>query len=200
MHALIIPPTLAAEFATVQALWQLEAKTRRVDAFILTWVKFEKQARRLFSFLVLQSPDFDEPARAAVTATIATNRDLDPRAMLAGIESLAGRTMQDLMGGAHARLRPELRRIQGYRNKIFHGQLTGLGLGRARLEADIVHVVAWIAALADMGTHEFGYDGLERNTGRLARQRPPQNVRHPFRTPGEFDAWLLATIAASRGP
>lgn len=198
MHTLIIPPTLATEFATVQALWQLEAKTRRVDAFILTWVKFEKQARRLFSFLILQNQAFDEPAREAVMAAIGADRNLDPRVMLAGIESLAGRTMEQLMGPAHARLRPALRRIQGYRNKIFHGQLTGQRLGSARLEADVAQMIEWIAALADVGAQEFGYDGLERNTGRLARLRPPQNIHHPFQTPAEFNTWL-ERIAAPPG-
>jgi hypothetical protein len=190
MNILTIPEALSAEFATVQALWTLDAKTRRVDALILTWVKLEKQARRFFSFLVLQNPDFDEATCQAVIAAIGDNRDLMPSSLLRGIEALAERTMENLMGAAHARLWPEVRRIQRYRNKIFHGQLTGQQLTGAQLEADVRHMIDWIAALADVGTRVFGYDGLERNTRRLARQRPPQIGRYPFRTAADFEVWL----------
>ena len=59
MRALEIPPRLKKEFETLDRLWDCKAETRRVDALILSWVRFEKQLRRLFSFLVFQHPGFD---------------------------------------------------------------------------------------------------------------------------------------------
>jgi hypothetical protein len=59
MLKLNIPETLRVEFSTVQALWDSEAETRRVDALILSWTKYEKQLRRLFCFLVFQHPKID---------------------------------------------------------------------------------------------------------------------------------------------
>lgn len=53
MTTLVTPGALTNEFATVEAIWGLtHATTRGVDALILTWVKYEKQTRRYFSFLV----------------------------------------------------------------------------------------------------------------------------------------------------
>ena len=51
MRQLIIPGKLKEEFATVEALWNTTAETKRVDCLVLSWVKYEKQLRRLFSFL-----------------------------------------------------------------------------------------------------------------------------------------------------
>jgi hypothetical protein len=190
MDTFAIPAALKTEFATVEALWALPAETRNVDALILTWVKYEKQTRRLFSFLVLQNPDFDDAARQAVTAAIVGNDRLYPHHFLWGIEVLAGRTVHDLMGALHAELSSHVHRIQNYRNKIFHGQLTGQSLNGVQLKADTERLIAWIEALAVAGTRTFGYDGLERNTKQVADLRKPQNVRYPFRTTAEFEAWL----------
>lgn len=107
-----IPPALQAEFATVQALWAVPANTRAVDALILTWVKYEKQARRLFSFLIFQHPEFHGAAKDALLAAILRAERLYPHKLLWGIEAMAGRSMADLMGAPHAELSPHVRRIQ----------------------------------------------------------------------------------------
>jgi hypothetical protein len=199
MTALAIPGTLKDEFATVEAIWGLtHASTRGVDALILTWVKYEKQTRRLFSFLVQQHFGQDSAAQAAVQAAILANRKLNPKSHLEGIVRMAGGTEADLIGPSHAQLSPEIERIHGNRNKILHGQLTGHKLDAARLEADVVHVIAWMAALAATGTREFGYDGLERNTARLARIRPRCINPYPFTTAADFDTWLSA-LTTPRG-
>ena len=46
---LILPPCMKVEFATLEAVWHSTAQTRRVDALVLAWVKYEKQLRRFFS-------------------------------------------------------------------------------------------------------------------------------------------------------
>ena len=51
MRKLVIPEALKVEFATVETLWNSDVETRRVDALALSWIKYEKQLRRLFSFL-----------------------------------------------------------------------------------------------------------------------------------------------------
>jgi hypothetical protein len=56
MLKLVIPPALKQEFATIDALWASGAETRRVDSLLLSWIKYEKQLRRLFCFLVYQHP------------------------------------------------------------------------------------------------------------------------------------------------
>lgn len=193
LTVLAVPEALKDEFATVEAIWGLtHVSTRGLDALILTWVKYEKQTRRLFSFLVQQHFGQDSLAQAAVQAAILANRKLNPKSHLDGIVRIAGGTEADLIGPSHAQLAPEIERIHRNRNKILHGQLTGQKLDVARLEADVVHVIAWMAALAATGTREFGYDGLERNTARLARNRPARINPYPFTTAADFEAWLTA--------
>ena len=103
---------------------------------------------------------------------------------------MAGGTEAELIGPSHAQLSPEMERIHRNRNKILHGQLTGQKLDVARLEADVEHVIEWMAALAATGMREFGYDGLERNTARLARIRPRRIFPYPFTTAADFETWL----------
>lgn len=195
MTALIIPAALKDEFVTVEAIWELSASTRGLDALILTWVKYEKQTRKLFGYLVQQHFGPDTAAQAAVRATILANRQLNPKSHLAGIVSMAGNTEMDLIGAAHAQLAPEIERIHRLRNKLLHGQLTGQKLDAVRLEADVLYVIAWMSALADAGTREFGYNGLERNTKRLAALRPARIARYPFTSVADFETWLTNLTA-----
>jgi len=190
MYNLIVPDALATEFATVKAIWAVDAKTRCVDALILTWVKYEKQTRRLFTYLVLQHPELDDQARAEVDSAIAGNNRLYPRQCLSGIEALGGQSMAVLLGPTYAQLSSHITRIQGYRNKIFHGQLTGRKLTALQLSADVHHLIAWVDALGVTALRAFGYDGLARNTRRLAGTRPAQHLNFPFNTSAEFSTWL----------
>lgn len=199
MTTLAIPDALKDEFATVEAIWALtHASTRGLDALILTWVKYEKQTRRLFSFLVQQHFGKDSEAQAAVLAAILANRKLNPKSHLEGIVRMAGGTEADLIGPSHGQLSPEIERIHQNRNKILHGQLTGQKLGPAHLESDVVHVIEWMAALAATSLQRFGYDGLERNTARLARNRPTRINPYAFTTTENFETWLVE-LTTQRG-
>ena len=46
------------EFSTIDTLLASEAQTRGVDAFALALIKAERQMRKLFTYLVFQSPAF----------------------------------------------------------------------------------------------------------------------------------------------
>lgn len=74
MRQLTIPDKLKEEFATVEALWNTTAETKRVDCLVLSWVKYEKQLRRLFSFFVFQHPNFTEEDVCDVVSTFADNK------------------------------------------------------------------------------------------------------------------------------
>lgn len=106
MGTLTIPDPLKGEFATVQAIWELQASTRRVDALILTWVKYEKQTRRLFSFLVQQHFGLDMLAQSAINRAILANRQLYPSTFLSGIVRLARRTLRPTLSVSHMRSYP----------------------------------------------------------------------------------------------
>ena len=191
MIKLAIPPALQTEFATVEAIWNTNAETRRVDALLLSWVKYEKQLRRLFSFVVFQHPGITAAKLDSVISAFAANRNLNPESFISGIKLLGVPSIPTLLGASHSQLWAEITRIKKYRNKIMHGQHSGQGITSAQLERDVVHIVNWIAALAQAADSAFGYDGLRRKTYVAAKSSAKIHVQaYPFSTAAELQAWL----------
>lgn len=65
---------VAEEFTTVDLILGSDAETRGVDAFALSLIKAERQARRLFTHLVFQYPAFSSSDVPALRAVLARNR------------------------------------------------------------------------------------------------------------------------------
>jgi hypothetical protein len=191
MLKLTIPENLVEEFATVNTLWHSAGKTRRVDALMLSWVKHEKQLRRLFCFLVFQHPEIGADNIDQVITILAENRRLYPETFIAGIEALGVTSVPDLLGSHYAKLWNEIARIKAYRNKLMHGQITGQGITSPQLERDVLWIIEWVACLATAAERTFGYDGLKRNTYRVARSTSKIPVdKYPFSTAAELKTWL----------
>jgi hypothetical protein len=191
MLKLAIPAQLQEEFATVETLWHSTGKTRRVDALMLSWVKYEKQLRRLFCFFVFQHPRISADKIDQVIAVLAENRKLYPETFIAGIKALGVTSVPDLLGPRHAELSREISRIKKYRNKLMHGQITGQGIKSPQLERDVLWIVEWVGCLANAADSTFGYDGLKRNTYSVARSAAKIPVsEYPFATPAELKVWL----------
>lgn len=196
MQALELPPALSKEFMTVNAALTSGGPTRTVDALLLSWIKHEKQMRRLFSFLVFQHPALkaDESALDEFVDVMVERKDLYARHFEAAIDALQVKPVNELMGDAYAELQPELQRIQGYRNKLIHGQLTGHKLGAPELLSDTKFIIRWCAALAEAAQAEFGFDGF-RPSSKAARQA--KNVviqKFPFKDQAEFREWLQKVV------
>ena len=115
MLKLTIPHLLREEFATVEALWHSTGKTRRVDALMLSWVKYEKQLRRLFCFFVFQHPKISADQIDAVITVLAENRNLYPETFIAGIEALGVTSVPSLLDSRHPELWRQITRIKKYR-------------------------------------------------------------------------------------
>lgn len=161
VRSLSIPHALSTEFASVLALWDGTAETRAIDSLILTWVKYEKQTRRLFTFLAFQHPNGSQAGRDSAQVLITGNGGLFDRPL----------SQLPLPHSDHARLWTELRRIKNHRKKIFnifHSQLTGHGLSAADLYDHVQVLVAWIGALACAAQDAFGHAGIRGNTCALA--------------------------------
>lgn len=191
MLKLVIPPALKQEFATVEALWDSGAATRRVDSLLLSWIKYEKQLRRLFCFLVYQHPNITDKTINSVIAAMAQNNFLYPETFIRGIGALGVTRVSTLIGQNYTQLAAEVARIRKYRNKLMHGQATGLAIQSNQLERDVKWLVQWIAELGAGADSAFGYDGLRRNTFRVAKATANIAVAaYPFSTPVTFGDWL----------
>jgi hypothetical protein len=191
MLKLSIAPPLKQEFATVEALWVSSAETRRVDSLLISWVKYEKQLRRLFCFLVYQHPIVTSTTIVSVIGVLAQNNNLYPETFIRGIKALGVTPVPALVGAKHALLSAEIARIKKYRNKLMHGQATGLSIQSNQLERDVKWIVEWVESLASGAESAFGYDGLRRKTFREAKASAKIVVAaYPFTTNPTFSTWL----------
>ena len=196
MRKLVIPERLKIEFATIEAVWHSQAETRRVDALILAWVKFEKQLRRLFCFLVYQHPNINEDQIDRVLAVLAANRSIYPETFIKLINALKVTSISKMVGDKYEKLWEEITRIKKYRNKLIHGQNTGLKIQSPQLERDVLQIMEWISVLAEGADTAIGYDGIKRNTFRMAKASKNIVVnKYPFEHATEFKKWLTETTA-----
>jgi hypothetical protein len=192
MLTLTVPKELMEEFSTVDTLWHSTGQTRRVDALMISWIKYEKQLRRLFCFLLFQHPKIGADTIDEVIAILAENRRLYPETFIKGIAALGVTSVPDLLGQRYVPLWREMARIKTHRNKLVHGQVTGQGIKSPQLERDVLWIVEWVACLATAAEGAFGYDGLRRNTYRVAKSTSKIPVgKYPFATPAELKTWLI---------
>jgi len=190
----------ADEFSTVDAVLACGGSTRRVDALALCWIKKEKQLRRLFCYLVYQAPYVSEKNRDDYIAVMALNKNLYAESFIRGFDALCPIPLRTTVGGGYDRYMADIDRIKRYRNKILHGQITGLNLTSRKLETDVTLLRQWVIIVAESCLATIGYDGVGRNTFRKARDATRFVVpNYPFTTVGTFDTWLrqYVTITAT---
>jgi hypothetical protein len=156
------------EFATVNVLLDSDAETRGVDAFALSLIKAEKQARRLFTYLVYQHSWCNRGNVSALRDALAQSNRVYFNGLLAGWDALYPRSVDQLIGAEYKHLNSRLREATMHRNKIFHGQLTKQGLTRQQLFGFIEDIRTWCRIFGVAAQGEVGYDGCSRNSFRKA--------------------------------
>ena len=147
------------EFSTVDLVLGSNAETRCVDAFVLSLVKAEKQARRLVTYLVYQFPWCDQTMVPDLKRALERSTRVYFKGLLAGWNALYSRSVAELVGNDYAHLRGRLDAATKHRNKIFHGQLTAHDLSRAELRSFVKDIRAWCEAIGAGAQAEVGYDG-----------------------------------------
>lgn len=182
---------VSAEFETVDAVLASGATTRRTDALVLSWVKVEKQLRRLFSFLVYQNPAFSKSDQIALVKVFVANRRLYWESFIRCIDAHGPVTVRQLIGAEYDQCIKGLERIRDYRNKILHGQISGQNITSGQLEKDMHFLRRWIEQLASAAQASLGYDGIGRNTFHKAKEKGSNPRRqYPFSTVKDFEKWL----------
>lgn len=161
--------SVADEFKTVDLVLNSDAETRGVDAFALSLIKAEKQARRLVSYLVYQHAWCSPATVPRLRAEFEQSKKIYFDGVLRGWNAIYPKSIQQLVGPEYATLRALLTTATQHRNKIFHGQLTAHGLTRAELVAFVKEIRAWCTALGAGALAEVQYDGCGRNSFRKAR-------------------------------
>ncbi len=154
----------ADEFSTVDLILNSRAETLAVDAFTLSLIKAERQLRKLFTYLVYQFPAFGPADARGLRRTLAVNSRVYFEGVMAGLDALSPVSVKELVGQEYERLRLRFVEFNKHRNKIFHGQVTADGLGRAYLLGGVDDIGLWCRSLGASATREFGCDGFVRNS------------------------------------
>jgi len=152
------------EFETVDIILASEAPTRGVDAFALSLIKAERQARKLFTHLVYQFPAFGIADIAALRSALEANRRIYFSGFLGGLDALSPLPVAALVGQDYSHLKARLDEAIDHRKKLFHGQLTPRLLSREDLISLARDIRTWCTALGNNASTEFGYDGFGRNS------------------------------------
>lgn len=160
--------SVSDEFKTVDLVLKSGAATLGVDAFALSLIKAEKQARRLVTYLVYQHPWCNQATVAALRSELEESSKVYFDGLLKGWDALYPCSIRQLVGADYTRLRARLAAATKHRNKIFHGQLTAHGLSQPDLIAFVRDIRAWCDALGTGAQAEVSYDGCGRNSFRKA--------------------------------
>ena len=179
----------ADEFSTVDLILNSRAETLAVDAFTLSLIKAERQLRKLFTYLVYQFPAFGPADARGLRRTLAVNSRVYFEGVMAGLDALSPVSVKDLVGQEYGRLRLRFVEFNKHRNKIFHGQGTADGLGRAYLLGGVDDIGLWCRSLCASATREFGCDGFVRNSFASARTSSGRTWVRP---------WMKARALAPR--
>ncbi len=84
------------EFVTVDAVLASDGATRGVDAFGLSLIKAERQIRRLFTYLVFQSPMFGPQHILELRKALGASRRVYFEGFERGVDSISPRTVPSL--------------------------------------------------------------------------------------------------------
>jgi hypothetical protein len=184
------PKELEAEFETIRLIADSTAVTRGVDSLLLAWIKYEKQSRKLFTYLIYQHPAVHASDIADIVEALVNNRKLYPETFLGQIEALSGMPLPKIIGAQFGTLEVEVARIKKYRNKLAHGQSSGLNLTTVQLLADVDRLAAWMSALGKGAQAVIGYDGIGRDSFVHAKSTTTRLQTFPFQTIPELVAWI----------
>lgn len=179
------------EFRTVDAVIEVDTETSGVDAFSLTLIKAERQARKLFTFLVFQMPCFSEADIWLMRASLAKSRQSYFGHFLKGWNEIYYRSIRDLVGERYGDLLNRIEQAVTERNKIFHGQLPARYLSRAELLDYVRDIRLWCKTLAASAAKVIGYDGFARNSFRKS-QIPgfEDRLRIRFKDIADYEAFI----------
>jgi hypothetical protein len=162
-----------AEFATVDLLLRSGYETRGVDAFCLSWIKYERQLRRIVAFLLYQSDQLTSADATALRNAFLDNNGIAHGDMRSAIFRLSGHSTANLLDGEYRRLKTSLDHSYKIRQKLLHGQQSGQSLSRSDLVSRIAGIREWCSRMSASCEREIGYDGFAR-AGSLRKATRPE--------------------------
>jgi len=151
--------SIPKEFVTVDAVLGSGGVTDGVDAFALTWIKTEKQLRRLFCFLVFRCPEVSIENREAFELEIIQNPKLSLLSFIRCVDALNSTSLSAIVGDEYDEFLRQIKRMQRNRDKILHAKITGKKIGSEQLKADVALLRRWIETVARCSSEALATTG-----------------------------------------
>lgn len=185
------PNSFFDEFKTVEILLDSSCVTGRADAFVIAWVKSERQVRRIFSYLIYQFPVFERKDVEPIIQTITSRNNLNFDDFINGFNKLYPKTYKDIVGASYDILKTDHAKIKKFRNKLFHGQPTGQNLSEKQLRNEIMKIQNWCFEVAEKMNGQIGYDGFTRNSFRKSTKEDFSSIyKVQIKSLDEFKGFL----------
>lgn len=182
--------TVESEFRIVDLITQSQLPTSGVDAFSLSVIKMERQLRKLFTYLIFQSPAFGPGDIGRLREVLGASRNAYYEGFELGINALYRASVEDMVGVVYGELRPALEDARDVRNKVFHGQLTGRCLQREDLAELSASIRRWCFSLGAGAHAEVGYDGFGRNSFRKGPAKIVEGFKVQINTSDEYRTFI----------
>jgi hypothetical protein len=173
-------------FRPVDDLLNSGHRTKGVDAFTLSYLRAERQIRKIFTHLVFQSDAFSHANSQQLRRKLYDAPDLSYKKLTNGIERLAGLTVAEMVGPEFDRLVRVLQKAKGYRDKLFHGQLPDQYVSTEEFIEIEREIRNWCWLLAVGAQKRIGYDGILDSHRKLGR---PEIVKSVTEVVPNLDAY-----------
>jgi hypothetical protein len=179
------------EFKVVDLILGSEFETRGVDAFSLSILKMERQIRRIFTHIVFQHHSFKDSDIQTLIDKLAGNKKIQFKHFIPAINLLYPKTVEAIYGENYSDSKNRIDAAEEIRNKIFHGQPTGMGLARHELIEVVFNIRCWCTNLATSFNQEIGYDGFARDSyQKSALPEAFKYITWPFNSVDEYSMFL----------
>lgn len=190
MAGIKLPKRLEKEFESVRILTESTARTRRVDALLLAWIKYEKQLNRLLYFLIFTHRSVKKSSLDSVISCLSTTR-YERQVCMHAIRILGGRRVKSLVSIDQRKYASQIEKISSLRNKFAHGSYSGQRVSSREIVRHLKVLLAWIDGLAQGADSVLGYDGLAPGPYRAAKKnRRDLALEYPFNNIKTCMAWI----------
>ncbi|WP_396178899.1 hypothetical protein [Flavobacterium sp.] len=153
-----------SEFEVIGYLLNSNNESRAIDSFSLSLLKIEKQIRKIFTHLIYQYECFEPSDKIKIINILSANNNIYFRHLISGINLIYIKEIKDIYGFGYEVDYNSISNLKSFRNKIFHGQLTGQELNRTDLTEFVTIMKRWSKQIAESFHDEINYDGFERNS------------------------------------
>ena len=179
------------EFEVIDYLLNSQIESRAIDSFSLSFLKIEKQIRKIFTHIIYQHKCFENSDKIKIINIISTNRNIYFKDVINGINLIYNKEIKEIYGGNFDDDFKSIINLKDYRNKIFHGQLTGKNLSRTDLEGFVTIMRKWSFQISKSFQDEINYDGFQRNSLTKSKKDFSNLLKDKISSLEDFEKLLL---------